>query len=47
MKLLRPTYVEIDLDIIKHIINEIKKVIDKNTKLGACYKSKCLWSWSN
>ena len=29
MKLLRPTYVEIDLDIIKHNINEIKKVIDK------------------
>ena len=30
MRLLRPTYVEVDLDIIKHNINEIKKVIDKN-----------------
>src|SRR5699024_3997722 len=39
MKLLRPTYVEIDLDIIKHNINEIKKVIDKNTKLGAVIKA--------
>ena len=28
MRLLRPTYVEVDLDIIKHNINEIKKVID-------------------
>ncbi|WP_296648215.1 alanine racemase [Romboutsia sp. 13368] len=39
MKLLRPTYVEIDLDIIKHNINEIKKIIDKNTKLGLVLKS--------
>lgn len=39
MKLLRPTYVEIDLDIIKHNINEIKKVIGKNTKLGAVIKA--------
>lgn len=39
MRLLRPTYVEVDLDIIKHNINEIKKVIDKNTKLGAVVKA--------
>lgn len=39
MSLLRPAYVEIDLDIIKHNINEIKKLIDKNTKLGAVVKA--------
>lgn len=39
MRLLRPTYVEIDLDIIRHNINEIKKIINKNTKLGAVIKS--------
>lgn len=39
MRLLRPTYVEIDLDIIKHNINEIKKIIAKNTKLGAVIKA--------
>lgn len=39
MKLLRPTYVEVDLDIIKHNINEIRKVIDKSTKLGAVVKA--------
>lgn len=39
MRLLRPTYVEIDLDIIKHNINEIKKFIAKNTKLGAVIKA--------
>lgn len=39
MRLLRPTYVEIDLDIIKHNINEIKKIIDKKTKLGAVIKA--------
>ena len=27
MSLLRPVYVEVDLDIIKHNINEIKKLI--------------------
>ena len=36
MKLLRPTYVEVDLDIIKHNINEIRKVIDKRL----CLESK-------
>lgn len=39
MKLLRPTYVEIDLDIIKHNINEMKKIIDKDTKLGLVIKA--------
>jgi len=39
MSLLRPAYVEVDLDIIKHNINEIKKLIDKNTKLGAVVKA--------
>lgn len=39
MKLLRPTYVEIDLDIIKHNINEMKKMIDKDTKLGLVIKA--------
>lgn len=39
MRLLRPTYVEIDLDIIKHNIKEIKKIIDKNTKLGVVIKA--------
>ena len=39
MKLLRPTYVEIDLDIIKYNINEMKKMIDKDTKLGLVIKA--------
>ena len=39
MSLLRPAYVEVDLDIIKHNINEIKTLIDKNTKLGAVVKA--------
>ena len=39
MRLLRPTYVEIDLDIIRHNINEIRKIINKKTKLGAVVKS--------
>ena len=39
MRLLRPTYVEIDLDIVRHNINEIRKIINKNTKLGAVVKA--------
>ncbi len=40
MKLLRPTWVEIDLDIIKHNIDEMRKLINnKNVKLACVVKA--------
>lgn len=39
MELLRPTWVEVDLDIIKHNLNEIKKSLDSNVKIGAVVKA--------
>ena len=38
MRLLRPTYVEIDLDIIKHNINEIKKMASYCTRIYNSYQ---------
>lgn len=39
MRLLRPTWVEINLDYIKHNYTQIKKNIDKNVKVGAVLKA--------
>ncbi len=39
MQLLRPTWVEIDLDIIKHNINEIRKIMNDNVYFGAVVKA--------
>lgn len=45
MKQFNRTYAEVNLDAIRHNIDEVHKNIKEGTKVMAICEGECLWAW--